>query len=189
MKPPPLTEKQKITYYRNRFFIKNQWDIGLYSSLKNAKNRCTNKKHKSYSNYGGRGIQWKLGKQKEAFLVQKEAYYKARRKHPNKRIEINRIDNNGHYEEGNIEWVTAKENRLQQHKDNPLLWKSAQQIAAKARRMPVVDCRGNHFESSAKVEQETGIPYQFVLECCRGERQSAGKYEDDTPRQWSFAYS
>jgi len=64
------------------------------------KGRCYNLNHKNYSRYGGRGItvcdEWR-----DSFL----AFYNHIGPKPSPQHSLNRIDNNGNYEPGNVEWA------------------------------------------------------------------------------------
>ena len=62
------------------------------------KARCSNPNHKRYKDYGGRGI-------KCLFTTSKEFV-----EYIFSELEIDRINNNGHYEPGNIRLTTGKEN-------------------------------------------------------------------------------
>jgi hypothetical protein len=66
--------------------------------------RCTNPRHKSWSYYGGRRIsvcdQWR--NDYTAFLA-----HVGRR--PSPKHSLDRIDNDGNYEPGNVRWATKKE--------------------------------------------------------------------------------
>ena len=69
------------------------------------KNRCYNRSHMAYKNYGGRGIsvceEWKNDFQ---------SFYKwAIANGYRDDLTIDRIDNNGNYESSNCRWVTMKE--------------------------------------------------------------------------------
>lgn len=63
-----------------------------------AKQRCNNPNHPRYKDWGGRGIKCQF-KDADDFI-----------EHILNDLEIDRIDNNGHYERGNIRLTTAKEN-------------------------------------------------------------------------------
>lgn len=67
--------------------------------------RCNNSKHKSYKNYGGRGIKC-LFKSFDEFIdyVVNELQVDPRG------LTIDRIDNDGYYERGNIRFITQAEN-------------------------------------------------------------------------------
>jgi hypothetical protein len=69
----------------------------------NAKTRCTNTKNQDYHNYGGRGIKFRFQSFAEFFdhLGPK----------PTDNYQLDRIDSDGHYEPGNVRWVTPKENQ------------------------------------------------------------------------------
>ena len=63
-----------------------------------AKQRCSNKNNKDYSDYGGRGIKF-LFKSFEQFI-------NAVGRKPSPGLMLDRINNNGHYAPGNVRWAT-----------------------------------------------------------------------------------
>lgn len=69
--------------------------------------RCEYKNHRHYKDYGGRGIQvyppWR-----SSFLTFRK-YIISTIGLPEKGVYLDRIDNNGNYEPGNIKWSTSKE--------------------------------------------------------------------------------
>ncbi len=71
-----------------------------YWAFQNAKSRCTRPNHPEYPNYGGRGIEFRF--------TSFEEFYTELKKRPSARHSVNRINNNGHYELGNIEWSLSK---------------------------------------------------------------------------------
>ena len=94
----------------------------LYGLWQDAKNRCTNPNNKNWADYGGRGIRmW------PAWLTDAKSYVEyiealPRRctfdppcnEPPEAHRELDRIDNDGHYELGNLRWATRREQRINQ---------------------------------------------------------------------------
>jgi hypothetical protein len=72
-----------------------------YEAYAQAKARCTNPKLKRWSNYGGRGIQFKFT-DFASFLADIGPK-------PDPSLSLDRINNDGHYEPGNVRWATAKQ--------------------------------------------------------------------------------
>jgi len=74
--------------------------------MADAKARCNNPNHPRYARYGGRGIKFNFAGAAEAaaWVQEKFAYEEI------KDLQIDRIDNDGDYEPGNIRFVTNKEN-------------------------------------------------------------------------------
>lgn len=72
-----------------------------HSAFCSAKSRCTNAKYYKYRDYGARGIK---------FLFSSfEQFIECVGKKPHPSMSIDRIDNDGHYEPGNVRWATPKQ--------------------------------------------------------------------------------
>ena len=160
----------------------------IFQSLSCARDRCTNKNNNRYYRYGARGIEYRLEKDKtrgEVVLEQEAAWMKAKRKYKGDAISINRIDNNGHYEEGNIEWITVSENSKQMHLDNKGNPNMKNHLKNKRK---IVECvtTGDVFESTMFAGRETGIKPQNISLCCKGKVKSAGKTKDGRKMVWRF---
>jgi hypothetical protein len=70
-----------------------------YAAYANAKQRCTNPNNPRWHDYGGRGIEFKFACFEE-FLA--EVGFK-----PSPGFMIDRIYNDGHYDFGNVQWISA----------------------------------------------------------------------------------
>ena len=76
-----------------------------YRSWKHARERCNNSNHHKFKDYGGRGIKF-LFTSFESFLT-----------HLGQRplgTTLDRIENDGNYEPGNVRWATPKQQRQNQ---------------------------------------------------------------------------
>ena len=77
-----------------------------YRAWAKLKERCFNKNVKQWNDYGGRGIsvctEWR-----ESF----ESFYRHVGRRPSNKHSIDRINNNGDYEPGNVRWATKVEQR------------------------------------------------------------------------------
>lgn len=80
-----------------------------YVAYINAMMRCTNKSREDWANYGGRGIEFRFTSFVDFLAVIG--------KRPSRKHTLDRIENNGHYEVGNIRWATrTQQNRNQRPK-------------------------------------------------------------------------
>lgn len=102
----------KITCQRNTVHGKARTRI--HNVWKGMKQRCTNQNNHKYKNYVGRGItvcdEWKNSFQ---------AFYDHISTLPNfgeKGYSLDRINNDGNYEPGNVRWATAHMQRINQRK-------------------------------------------------------------------------
>ncbi len=95
------------------------YDGPEFIAFNNAKGRCNYPSHPSFVRYGGRGIQFKfssfrqfydhIGPRPEGRTIRGRALYS-----------LHRIDNNGNYEIGNVEWTTQKNQCSEGNRRTPL---------------------------------------------------------------------
>lgn len=81
--------------------------IPEYYAFINARRRCENPKSQAYDRYGARGIKFKFSSFDE-FIT--EIGYR-----PSINHSLDRIDNDGNYEKGNIKWSTYQEQANNRH--------------------------------------------------------------------------
>lgn len=86
------------------------WGTPIYRAWDNMRNRCYNKHYPGFKNWGGRGIivcdEWKENFQLFYEYVSKLEHYGE----PGRSLD--RIDNDGNYEPGNVRWATRKEQTM-----------------------------------------------------------------------------
>lgn len=97
-----VEELEKRLKRGDRPFMKHgRRETPEYHVFVSAKQRCTNPKNHAYARYGGRGIEFRFGSIEDLLRDIGER--------PSDDLSLDRIDNNGHYEAGNVRWATAKE--------------------------------------------------------------------------------
>ena len=72
-----------------------------YRAYSHAKDRCTNPKTKGWEDYGGRGIKF--------LFTSFQQFWKEMGPRPSRRHSLDRIDNDGNYEPGNVRWATGSQ--------------------------------------------------------------------------------
>jgi len=103
--------------------IKNRKSHPLYGTWQAMLNRCRNKNYHAYSRYGGRGIEvcdrWKGLDGFDNFVDDVGA-------RPSRGHSLDRIDNDGNYELGNVRWATRIEQmrNTEKYRGGVLYWKT-----------------------------------------------------------------
>lgn len=69
-----------------------------------AKSRCRNERDAGYSIYGGRGIEFRFDS------IEEYVRYVVSLPNANIALEVDRIDNMGHYKVGNLRWISRHDN-------------------------------------------------------------------------------
>lgn len=72
-----------------------------YRTYEGAKQRCVNPNAPSFENYGGRGIEFRF--------TSFEQFFSELGNRPSPQHSVDRINNDGHYEPGNVRWATRAE--------------------------------------------------------------------------------
>jgi hypothetical protein len=98
----PKCLKYQATHRKQHYAVARRWikEHPELLAIANAKQRCTNPNRPGYENYGGRGILCKI--------TYKELLNDIGSR-PSKFHSLDRIDNDGHYEKGNLRWATRKQ--------------------------------------------------------------------------------
>lgn len=102
-----LTDTEKQTRYRKTHLVQEkvklrrfQLDHPEFCAIDAAKQRCTNPNNPQYKNYGARGIECRINYKELIAAIGPR---------PNSLYSIDRINNDGHYEAGNLRWATHKQ--------------------------------------------------------------------------------
>ncbi len=77
-----------------------------YRAWQSMKQRCSNPRHRGYKNYGGRGIAVA-----RVWLDSFQTFLASIGRRPTTGHSIDRIDNDGNYEPGNVRWATRSQQR------------------------------------------------------------------------------
>lgn len=122
-----------------------------YSCWESMISRCENKNNNAWHNYGGRGI-YVHPKWRNSFLD----FLNDVGRRPSKDYSLDRIDNNGNYEPGNVRWATREQqNKNRRKRISYLDWR----LSAKHAYRVVSD-----FESI--LSSYTGAPYVVAVDSC-----------------------
>ena len=89
----------------------------LYHRLQAAKDRCTNPNNPGWARYGGRGIAFKFESISSAceYVIQSLGL-------PDRALELDRKNNDGHYAPGNLRWATGAQNRRNTRRCKHPVW-------------------------------------------------------------------
>lgn len=80
-----------------------------YNVWSRMKDRCNNPKNKNYADYGGRGV-----KVCDRWQTDFSAFLADVGRRPSSELTLERIENDGNYEPGNVRWATRKEQKANQ---------------------------------------------------------------------------
>lgn len=104
----------------------------LYRLWENMRRRCYSPAQTNYHLYGGRGIKvhepWRLSYLQFATDIRSTIGER-----PSAKYSIDRIENDGHYEPGNVRWATAKQQGANRRGWGPDTPKSVERRQTKAR--------------------------------------------------------
>lgn len=89
------------------------YPMWLYNRVQAIRARCLAKTHAHYPAYGGRGIQFKFSGVKHGtlWIMHSLGLPNFSSVSERSRIQLDRIDPNGHYEPGNLRWISVELNQ------------------------------------------------------------------------------
>lgn len=93
--------RTRIINIKNRDCVSKKPEFFIWNAMKH---RCSNKKCKSYKNYGGRGI-----KVCDEWIKSFKSFLDHIGPRTDPKLTLDRINNNGNYEPGNVRWATRKQ--------------------------------------------------------------------------------
>lgn len=142
----------------------------LYRVWQSMKTRCTHPSHRSYKNYGGRGIkvcdEWLDFAEFEKWALSSGYMPDA----PKGVCTLDRIDVDGNYEPSNCRWVSVKEQNLNKRPyRSPGSWIPVEQY----------DLQGNliaTYPSMIDASRAIGVSDSTICRCCKGDIKQARGY-------------
>ena len=89
------------------------YPMWLYNRVQAMKARCCSKNHNHYAAYGGRGIEFRFAgvKQGTIWIMENLGLPPSSSVEERSRIQLDRIDPDGHYEPGNLRWISVELNQ------------------------------------------------------------------------------
>jgi len=85
-----------------------------YHAYYDAKRRCEDQTSDCYKYYGGRGIQFRFTSFKQ--------FIRSVGPKPSPELSLDRINNDGHYEPGNVRWATREQQLENRRNPWPAYW-------------------------------------------------------------------
>lgn len=101
-----------------------------YNAWRSMKVRCLNPSNEGYALYGGRGITI-YGPWQESF----EAFFAHIGRRPSAQHSLDRIDNDGNYEPGNVRWATPREQMNNRNVNRSITYKDETHTVAEWARL------------------------------------------------------
>lgn len=141
------------------FGLKNI-DRKFYDVWAHMKNRITNPKNESYVNYGGRGLTTDYMNFVDFYDDEYGKYLSAKEHYSDKRISLDRINNNLGYVRGNLRWTTFE----RQTRNSRMV-----------RKFLAVDPNGQKYLTNNQLQfgLKHGIDSRHISDCLRGVQQTA----------------
>lgn len=99
----------------------------FYSRWRAILQRCNNKKHKQYKDYGARGIKNEWISFEEFKKDMYDSFQSHIEKNGESQTRIERIDNNGNYNKQNCRWATCKEQMRNTRNNHMITYKGKTQ--------------------------------------------------------------
>ena len=144
-----------------------------YARWTDMKSRCHNPEHRRYADYGGRGIAvcdaWRNSYQ--AY----EDYILELGPQPTPKHTLDRTDNDGNYEPGNLRWATPEQQRLNKRLRRDTVWLTHQgrKMTQEAWAREVAKAVGIHQNTALSRIRRQGIEVALAMgPACKHKRRS-----------------
>jgi len=141
----------KNTIRETRIVTKNKFP--WKHTLNNIKTRCNNKNRCSYHRYGGRGIECRISEEELEQLWYRDRAYEM------KKPSIDRIDNDGHYELDNCQFIEISKNIAKRN----ILHKTVKSVS----QYDLDDNFIRNWESTKEASRELGIHASNITKCVK----------------------
>lgn len=187
----PLSDKRRASkycgrscrgkaYYRRRkanepyrYHLRGLSYHPLYQKWEDMRARCNNPSSAAYPDYGGRGIKvCKLWDDAAKYIVDIEALGPR----PGAGYSIDRIDNDGNYEPGNVRWLDQSNQNFNQRtrRTNSSGHRGVSWDVSRSKWSALLSLHGkNHYggrfetrEEAIKARHDLQLKYKVVVRCC-----------------------
>lgn len=164
----PLVNNPYTKRYAGYIYLNEPYLNNFYFIWEKIRDRTTNPNSKDYIDYGGRGINSNdFESFRDFYNSMYQSYLDVKKKWPNEKISIDRIDVNGNYDKNNCRWI-------------PLKWQSGNRTINKW----IYATKNNHIYLTRNIKNFSrifDIRYSSILENLNG--------IIDSIHDWKFTYA
>jgi len=148
----------------------------IYHRCSSAQQRCQNRQHPYYADYGGRGICFGFDSpiSMVAYVIGLDGFTRAVKDG----LTLDRVDNNGDYAPGNLRWASIK-TQLANRRNTKFVDLENGQRVTRSQAADVIHCLTGHDRKSLRQHFHRGKSFTEVLELAQ---RAAGEKVDENEK-------